>query len=123
MKRLSLRIGLRKAEYKRPKGIAKGNGRYDNYVARRERFRDVITKRVLALRGLDERVGEGEGLPVIDLVDVLYVLVHCQATDIVQGHAELKGAVRSPIDGNVKSIVTDEDVHLERVPWGRAKKM
>ena len=59
---------------------------------------------------------EWERLTVVNLLDVLDVPVHREATNILKGHAELKGAVRCPIYGNVEAIVTGQDVDLEVVP-------
>lgn len=59
---------------------------------------------------------EGERLTVVNLLDVLDVPVHREAPNILKGHAELKGAVRGPIYGNVEAIVAGHYVDLEVVP-------
>lgn len=117
VQRLLLRGALRKAHDKGPVGVAKRNGGDHNDMARDERFRGVIAEGVVRLPELDERVGAGVRLSMVDLVDVLHVLVNDQAADVVQGHAELVGGVRGPIYGDVEAIVAHENVHLKGVAW------
>lgn len=115
---LSLRVSHYEAKDERSAGVPKRNSRDYDQVAGSEWLWGVVAERVVWVHDLDGRVGKGECLTVINLVDVLDVLVHSQATDISHGHAELEGAMRCPIYGDMKTVVAHKDVHLECVTWG-----
>lgn len=117
VQRLSGRIALSEPKDERSVCIAKRNRCDDNDIARSEGLRSVVTERVLQVSALDGWVWEREGLSVVDLVNVLHILVHRNAANVLEGQSELERAVGRPIDGDVKTIVAHQDVDLESVPW------
>lgn len=104
---LPLRFAHRESDDEGPIHVAERNGRDDHDVARGEGFRDVVAERVVRVGELNWRIRGGEDLPVVDLVDVLDVLGHLQAADLVDGEAELEGAIRNFVHGNMEAVVAD----------------
>lgn len=112
---------LGEAYNKGPIDIAKRNSRDHNDMARSEWLRCVIAEGVIRVPVLDEGIGKGIRLSMINLVDILNVLVNRQAADVVQWHPELECGVCCSINCDVETIVAHKDIHLESVSWNKMK--
>lgn len=115
MQCLSFGVANGEAENERSICITKWNRRDDDNVPWGEWLWHVIAEGILRIRSLDERIWRWECLAVIDLVNVLHVLVDRNATDVLEWQSEPERTIRCSVQGDVETIVTDQNVQLERV--------
>lgn len=110
-----LSVSLSHPENKCPTRISRWNARDHNDMSRRERSGRVIAKGVLGICELDHGIRERKRLAVIDLMNRLDVLIHSYAANLLNGYSEFEGAVLSPIDTYMETIIAHENVELKDV--------